>query len=81
MNMRSYREIIDAFNSKTILANMLGVKRGRVSHWYMRDNIPADYFKRIVKCANDNGISHISINLLCDIADRKCIEKQKSQSK
>jgi hypothetical protein len=44
----TFREIIDSWPSKTVLAEALGVSRPVVGMWYVRDYIPDGYWLRLV---------------------------------
>lgn len=64
--MNTIRDVARAFGTQNELADVLGVKRGRVEGWCRRNSIPSEWIARVVAVARERDID-LTADLLVEI--------------
>ena len=60
----SVRELQAQWPSYAVFARLVGVSEGAAQQWRRRDSIPPEYWPKVVKAANEQGLHNISIDAL-----------------
>ena len=68
--MRCFSDVIEAFGVAP-MAELLGVPDSHVRVMKARNSIPADYWSRIVKAAEDRGIDGVSADSLVAMREER----------
>lgn len=66
--MRNFRDIIDAWPSRSAFADDIGSSQQAVTNMVARDSIPSRYWVAIVHQAEARGITGVTFDLLAKIA-------------
>lgn len=73
--MTTFNAIIALWPHKSDFATDLGVPYERAKAWAARDSIPGQYFAAVAAAAQMRGHSHVTVQLLSDVAAKRAILK------
>ena len=69
--MTTFTSIIGLWPHKSEFATDLGVPYERAKAWAGRDSIPGQYFAAVAMAAQKRGHTHVTVQLLSDIAAKR----------
>lgn len=60
ITIKSFKQAMDLWPSKLVLAQDLGVLQSRVEKWYFRDNIPAEFWQDMIDVAKRRKLGKLT---------------------